>query len=206
MEKNQDESRTEQETFQNKVMDILRASMAQFKSKNAAMAEMLKGIAKTLEAEDQPEGPNNETSPETNPPSAEPDSLTEVLRHMGHAEPTNASTSADNWDPTRRYLMEIQPKSIQAIYDEWYGCGIFESKPVVGGLHALEEKYKSKWRKHFLNSNNLHLSRMKTIIKALNNTALAEDVTVEEVIDEWEHVFQTTNKKSLAKNGVNWRI
>ena len=195
IEDQQDTSQVEQEQFQQEMMNLVRGSIDQVQSKNAAIAEILHGIARHLTGESTTIPlPSPQTQTASN--EEEEDGLGEVLRQM---ENSGSPNSADGWDTSRRYFVDALPQSIQSIYDEWYGQGIFEGQPVEGGVDALETKYKSKWRKHFTNSQNLQFSRMKTIVKAVNCAAESRETNVEDVINAWEAVFQNTNKKSMSK-------
>ena len=52
------------------------------------------------------------------------------------------------------------------MWEEWFGLNLFSDGP-LGGIEALETKYKSRWRKHFSTGNQKHFSRIKLIVKCI---------------------------------------
>ena len=202
LQQNQETTRSEQQDFQTDVLDLIRGSMEQVRNKNAAMAEMLHGIASNLASDSSTPLPTLNKGKQR-PGEEEPDGLGEVLRQMVETDGATTPNTAEAWDTSRRYCVDTCPQSLRMVYDEYYGRGTFELTPVDGGVDALESHFKSKWRKHFSNSQNLHFSRMKTLVKAIHSVAETRQTTTEHMIDIWEPVFQYTNRNSMSKM-VQW--
>jgi hypothetical protein len=89
--------------------------------------------------------------------------------------------------------------SIQSLFDEWYGLGDFLDKPVVGGIAALETRYKSKWHNHFSASEKKHLSRSQMVIRAILTTVENTKETLDTVMDSFELPYEVDVKLSMAK-------
>jgi hypothetical protein len=60
-------------------------------------------------------------------------------------------------------------KSLVHIWDEWHGVNSREGWPVVGGICKLEASSRGKWRSHFKPAETKHLSRVRAIIKCVEN-------------------------------------
>ena len=91
-------------------------------------------------------------------------------------------------------------KSVQSMYNEYYGKGGFKLIPMLGGLLAMEKKFGAKWRKHISGGSKL-IGRMKAVMKAIELMGRTEGGSVEASIDKLELVYQAKDggNKSLSK-------
>ena len=108
------------------------------------------------------------------PPSGRPPSLQDAIGH--HPKPM--------------YI------SIHELYDEFYGLGRFEGKPVVGGLAKLEEVFKSKWRQGFSNGQKKEWSRLTMTIRGIN-------AHIEELGGNLGLALNNLDDKFQEKDGIN---
>jgi hypothetical protein len=86
-------------------------------------------------------------------------------------------------------------KAVQSMYNEYYGKGDFNVIPITGGLHAMEQKFEAKWRKH-IKGGSKFIGRMKAVMGAISRMATTDGGSVGGSIDKLELVFQ-------AKDGGN---
>jgi hypothetical protein len=86
-------------------------------------------------------------------------------------------------------------KSVQSMYNEYYGKGDFNVIPIIGGLQAMEQKFGAKWRRHIKGGSKL-IGRMKAVMGAIARMATVDGGSVGGSIDKLELVFQ-------AKDGGN---
>lgn len=91
-----------------------------------------------------------------------------------------------------------QPTSVTSIYEEYYGIGSFQDKPMVGGFAALEEKFKMKWREGNASYNRAFL-RMKQIVDCIGNEANSSGRPVSEVLQRMDELFKSNTCNSTAK-------
>jgi hypothetical protein len=91
-------------------------------------------------------------------------------------------------------------KSVQSMYNEYYGKGDFKLIPILGGLLGMETKFGAKWRKHIPGGSKL-IGRMKAVMQAIELMAGTDGSSVEASIDKLELVFQAKDggNKSLSK-------
>jgi hypothetical protein len=80
-------------------------------------------------------------------------------------------------------------KSVQSIYNEYYGKGNFNVIPITGGLHAMEQKFGAKWRKH-IKGGFKFVGGIKAVMGAIARMATADGGSVSGSIDKLELVFQ----------------
>ena len=99
----------------------------------------------------------------------------------------------------RRHRMVPKHHSIQSLFDEWYGLGDSLDKPVVGGIAALETRYKSKWRNHFSASEKKLFSRSQMVIRGILTTVENTDETLDTVINSFELPYKVDVKLLMAK-------
>jgi hypothetical protein len=103
----------------------------------------------------------------------------ELLREQGEGG-RNESTEQDETRPAataRR--QETRPgygyrmtsikgsNTVLSIYKEWFGVGAYEMIPIPGGVAALEQMYKAKWRKSYSAGEQREFSRVSNVIKAI---------------------------------------
>jgi hypothetical protein len=58
--------------------------------------------------------------------------------------------------------------SMNEMFNEFYGLGMFEDKPVPGGFAKLEEVFKTKWRQGFSRGQKKEWSRLTMTIRGIN--------------------------------------
>jgi hypothetical protein len=85
--------------------------------------------------------------------------------------------------------------SIHELYDEFYGLGRCQGKPVIGGFAKLEEDFKTKWRQGFSGGQKKEWSRLTMAIRGINRH-IAELGDKERALDNLDLVFR-------EKHGVN---
>ena len=100
-----------------------------------------------------------------------------------------------------------KPESVEEVYNEYKGLGVYEGYPIRGGLEAVETKTNRKWRSHFSVADQKHFSRVIALVGAIDSK-VEGDTTFEEVVEEMEGIFQEKNKSfsglidELQKRGV----
>ena len=82
------------------------------------------------------------------------------------------------------------------IYDEWKGLGRFVGQPMEGGIEALEQSTKKRWRKRYKGADQKHFSRVVQLMSAIEG-GTTNGRSLQEVIDELEGLF-VWKKKSLS--------
>ena len=75
----------------------------------------------------------------------------------------------------------------------------YHAVPVPGGLDILEMDYKNKWRKHFSASENKAFSRLKRVIKGINNQIERTGMSPLDVLDGWQRMYESELKCSVSK-------
>jgi hypothetical protein len=97
-----------------------------------------------------------------------------------------------------KYHLNPQPRSFYALYNEWYGGGPdFEDVPVPGGIAALEEKFKARWRRHFKSHEVKEFSRRRMCINAIEVYATREGVSQAKAIDKLNDIFEQEAKRKV---------
>ena len=99
----------------------------------------------------------------------------------------------------------LPPKfaSLPQLFNMWYGKGVYTERPYPGGLLALEETHKKKWRKHFSTAQNKQFTRAKVVMTALNERAVNEDLSPEAVCNDWEAIYKGEARLQLPRM-VSW--
>jgi hypothetical protein len=101
--------------------------------------------------------------------------------------------------PTSRYNIIHRHDSVSQMYQEWWGMGSYENKPIRGGFEAMEKLHKSRWRRHFNGGQVKHISRVKIVLQALNTLAEMEGNTLETALNEFDAAYQGQCKKYITK-------
>ena len=57
--------------------------------------------------------------------------------------------------------------TVQSVYDQWYGMGLYKNVPIAGGLFQMEFKHKTKWRTEWTKKTKeaKKFSRMKKVME-----------------------------------------
>mmetsp|Transcript_22817 Transcript_22817/g.23101 ORF Transcript_22817/g.23101 Transcript_22817/m.23101 type:complete len:337 (-) Transcript_22817:105-1115(-) len=97
--------------------------------------------------------------------------------------------------PGYGHVLSLQPSSITAMCDEWYGIGSFLDVPIIGGVEELENKYNNAWRKKQTSANAKVFSRWKTVMDCIKKQQESNSVTQEEILVEFDVIFRNENGK-----------
>ena len=95
--------------------------------------------------------------------------------------------------------LQFKHKTLHSLFNEWYGLEEYHAVPVPGGLDILEMDYKNKWRKHFSASENKAFSRLKRVIKGINNQIERTGMSPLDVLDGWQRMYESELKCSVLK-------
>ncbi|KAG7362206.1 glycolytic enzyme transcriptional activator [Nitzschia inconspicua] len=93
--------------------------------------------------------------------------------------------------------------SVMDLYNEWYGLERFQDVPVPGGIQAMDNAYKTEWRRSWSQAEQKYYSRVKSVITAMNKQIHENGRTLSEVSEEFEEAFTKHCKKKIT-NLVNW--
>ena len=90
--------------------------------------------------------------------------------------------------------------SIGAGYCEYNGLEAWEGKPIAGGLAACEFKFKAKWRKDYSGAEARYLSRVKQIMRAVDNLVAGGGGQLAAVVNELDVIYGSEEvKRSPSK-------
>jgi Transcriptional activator of glycolytic enzymes len=81
------------------------------------------------------------------------------------------------------------------VWNEWFGLGDFCDDH--GGIAGRNLRFGAKWRKEAPCLDNSQFSRTHRVIKAIGEQAAARNLQPEDIIEEWEAVFDKS-KRSLS--------
>ena len=90
--------------------------------------------------------------------------------------------------------------SLSLMWDEWHGTGGPATKdlPIPGGFDQLENRYKSKWRRHFDGAQTRHFTRIRLIISGIQKSAEMATISVDSARDLLEPEWTKHNKSPDA--------
>jgi hypothetical protein len=101
-------------------------------------------------------------------------------------------------DKCPKYHLNPSPKSFYALYNKWYGGGPdFKDVPVPGGIAALEDKFKARWRRHFKSHEVKEFSRRRMCINAIKVYATKEGVSLPVALFHLNNIFDEEAKKKV---------
>ena len=83
-------------------------------------------------------------------------------------------------------------KTVRLLYDEFYGIGEFEGKPIFGGFAALERDYKNRWRKGWNGAESKFFSRCTQLV---NYIASEGEGKREEAIEKLGYIYSMVDFK-----------
>jgi hypothetical protein len=110
---------------------------------------------------------------------------------------TTTNTTEDEEMIVRPELKNrIRPKSATAVYHEYHGLGDYEGQPIVGGLAAMDTKYKNKWRLGGSGYQKAY-SRIQQIAKAVTIEVEQNGKDQEAVLVELDAKFAGNEHKGL---------
>jgi hypothetical protein len=81
-----------------------------------------------------------------------------------------------------------EPRSATAVYHEYYGEGDFTGRPIDGGLKALEDKYKSKWRTGD-HAYQRAFSRIQQVVSSVDRRMKEQSMDKDAVLEELDQLF-----------------
>ena len=87
---------------------------------------------------------------------------------------------------------------IVSVYNEYYGFGRYEGLPIEGGIHAMEQKYKTKWRSNYSSAEQKQFSRVTLIMKAITKRTEEDKEDLDYVLADLSQYYSKDGKYSLA--------
>jgi Transcriptional activator of glycolytic enzymes len=93
---------------------------------------------------------------------------------------------------------KTSPKSVSAIYEEYYGEGEYKNCPVEGGLKQLEVKYGTKWRAG-CPAYQKAFNRFQLIVKCVDGQIDGGKREKDIVLAEMDKLFEEKNCKTLQQ-------
>jgi hypothetical protein len=126
----------------------------------------------------------------------------ESMEEAHHQEPTSDNegvpSEARIWRPCRSHA------SMTSLWNEYYGMGAFQDKPVVGGIEFLEQHYgNGKWRKHIVKSESKFFTRFKNVALAARAYIEVGEKSIDEGLGELDAIFEQ-EAKSAVPNMLLW--
>ena len=118
-----------------------------------------------LQAEDHNEDNNDAT---VSPPST---SITQV--HTSDQDIYNNNKQA--LPPGFNYCLTSSPTSATSMWNQWFGLADYKDVPVEGGIPAMENLHKARWRKNNNCKEQKHFSRFKKMITGMSILKLEID-------------------------------
>jgi hypothetical protein len=112
---------------------------------------------------------------------------------------TTTTSTTTNSAPGRQHSLVMKHKSLYTIYYEWYGLESYKDTPVVGGISFLEKTYKTKWRAHFSPAEKQYFSRLRKVIRGIEEQGKRESKAADRILEEWEGLYQKDAKSSVTK-------
>jgi hypothetical protein len=91
-----------------------------------------------------------------------------------------------------------EPRTATFVYNEYYGLGDFEGKPIEGGLKALEDKYKTKWRRGDT-AYQKAFSRIQQVVSCVNHAIKDQSREKENVLQQFDTLFDKKECSTLPK-------
>jgi Centromere DNA-binding protein complex CBF3 subunit, domain 2/Transcriptional activator of glycolytic enzymes len=103
-------------------------------------------------------------------------------------ERAQTQASDDSAEYHRGFRMENKHKRLTALWDEWHGTGDFVDD--FGGVKGRDKKHGSKWRRHI---NNMHHSRTKRVVEAIECFASQSEIHPSEACSMLQAAFESVN-------------
>jgi hypothetical protein len=80
-------------------------------------------------------------------------------------------------------------ESVQDIYLEFKGLGVFKDMPIAGGLEECDWRWKTRWRRHFNAADQKRFSRMSMLTKAADHQVAIEGRELDDVLSSFDAYF-----------------
>ena len=116
----------------------------------------------------------------------------------------NKKVRNENYGDAATFVPKTRYHSVRDIMDEWFGMGECENEPVRGGINACEERWNSKWRRHFSPAQKKHFGRIRRIVEEVQIIIDTENKTREEAMKEMEDDFERKEVKKSISNMVEY--
>ena len=87
--------------------------------------------------------------------------------------------------------------SIVSIYNEYYGFDRYKGLPIKGGINAMEERHKARWRKGYSSSEQKHFSRVTQIMNAVKKRK-EDGEDLDYILADLSQRYAENGKYSLA--------
>jgi hypothetical protein len=175
---------TSTEIFNNRVDEIIQVN----EEKNAALGRMHIMVGSKL---------LNRSSSEEEEEGEEGASCSSPPR-IGRTRRLPRRRSEEQEQECPKYHLSPSPKTLFAIYNEWFGGGPdFEDIPVPGGIAALEDKFKARWRRHFEPCEVKEFSRRRMCINAIAAYATREGVSQAASLMQLNKIYEEEAKKKV---------
>jgi hypothetical protein len=91
-----------------------------------------------------------------------------------------------------------EPRTATFVYNEYYGDGDFKGKPIEGGLKALEDKYKTKWRRGDT-AYQKAFSRIRQVVYAVDHAIKEQTRAKEDVLQQLDTLFEEKGCSTLPR-------
>mmetsp|Transcript_98613 Transcript_98613/g.274483 ORF Transcript_98613/g.274483 Transcript_98613/m.274483 type:complete len:240 (+) Transcript_98613:361-1080(+) len=97
------------------------------------------------------------------------------------------------------YCLSPKYQTVHQLWNEWFGLGAFQGKPVPGGFAALEEEQGTKWRKQFDAAQKAQISRVKRTIKGIEDLSKHPSMDLQQALWSWNKIYVEDCNKSLSR-------
>lgn len=115
----------------------------------------------------------------------------------GEASPQEAVTN--NGVNGQNHHLSIGHSAVSTMYYEWYGEDRYEGIPIDGGIAKMEELYKSKWRKHFLQGEKKYFNRVSVMVRGVDERVKTTNMTISQVLAEFDAIFKDECELKLGR-------
>jgi hypothetical protein len=99
--------------------------------------------------------------------------------------------------PGLGHLIPVQPSSVAAMYNAWYGLEDYAGIPVPGGIEKMEQQHKMAWRAHLTTAEKKHFSRFSIVIKSVKQQ-VTNGRELNEVLLQFDNLFTAVGKRSIS--------
>jgi hypothetical protein len=117
-----------------------------------------------------------------------------VMQGLGSPRALGGELDEEDHEDFKRaseHLISIRDiDCVDDIYYEFKGIGgLFEGKPIEGGMEACDARWKSRWRRHFSTADQRRFSRMAMLAKAIDKE-VSDGVARKDVIARFDTYFR----------------
>lgn len=119
--------------------------------------------------------------------------------HTAQVTPANATCAGAQF-PT----MPITYSSLHQLYDHWNGDGEYRNM-YEGGIARLESEKGPSWRKSWDNSANKRLSKLKSIVSAIQRESMESGMSITDILSLWGDIYSGPCNGKLS-NFHTWAV